>query len=196
MKLLLSFMKKYRKESFISPLFKLLEASFELIVPLIIASLIDKGIAQKDTSLIIKYSLVLVLLAVIGWICAVVAQYYAAKAAVGTTADMKSALFKKLGTLSHTEYDTLGNSTMITRMTSDCNLVQNAVNLFLRLFLRAPIIVFGAMVMAFTVSVRAALIFVGVIPLLAIVVYGIMLITVPLYKKVQSKLDSLLGITR
>lgn len=196
MKLLLSFMKKYRKESFISPLFKLLEASFELIVPLIIAALIDKGIAQKDTSLIIKYSLVLVLLAVIGWICAVVAQYYAAKAAVGTTADMKSALFKKLGTLSHTEYDTLGNSTMITRMTSDCNLVQNAVNLFLRLFLRAPIIVFGAMVMAFTVSVRVALIFVGVIPLLAIVVYGIMLITVPLYKKVQSKLDSLLGITR
>ena len=191
-------MKKYRKESFIAPLFKLLEASFELIVPLIIAAIIDKGIGSqnKNVGLIINYSLILVLLAIVGWVCAVIAQYYAAKAAVGMTCEIKSDLFKKLQSLSHTEYDTLGNSTMITRMTSDCNLVQNAVNLFLRLFLRAPIIVFGAMIMAFTVSIRAALIFVAVIPLLAIVVYGIMLITVPLYKKVQSKLDGLLGITR
>ena len=191
-------MKKYRKESLIAPLFKLLEASFELIVPLIIAAIIDKGIASpdKNVGLIVKYSLILVLLAIVGWVCAVIAQYYAAKAAVGMTCEIKSDLFRKLQSLSHTEYDTLGNSTMITRMTSDCNLVQNAVNLFLRLFLRAPIIVFGAMIMAFTVSVRAALIFVAVIPLLAIVVYGIMLITVPLYKKVQSKLDGLLGITR
>lgn len=189
-------MKKYRKESFIAPLFKLLEASFELIVPLIIAALIDKGIETKNVSLIVKYSFILVLLAVIGWVCAVIAQYYAAKAAVGTTAEIKSSLFRKIQSLSNTEYDTLGNSTMITRMTSDCNQVQNAVNLFLRLFLRAPIIVFGAMIMAFTVSPRAALIFVAVIPLLAIVVYGIMLLTVPLYKKVQSKLDSLLAITR
>ncbi|MBR2474516.1 MAG: ABC transporter ATP-binding protein [Clostridia bacterium] len=196
MRRLLSYMKKYRKESFIAPLFKLLEASFELIVPLIIAALIDKGIETKNVSLIVKYSFILVLLAVIGWVCAVIAQYYAAKAAVGTTAEIKSSLFRKIQSLSNTEYDTLGNSTMITRMTSDCNQVQNAVNLFLRLFLRAPIIVFGAMIMAFTVSPRAALIFVAVIPLLAIVVYGIMLLTVPLYKKVQSKLDSLLAITR
>ena len=196
MKLLLTHMKKYRKESLIAPLFKLLEASFELIVPLIIAAIIDGGISSGNTSLIVKYSLVLVLLAVVGWVCAVIAQFYAAKAAVGTTSEIKSGLFRKLQSLSHTEYDTLGNSTMITRMTSDCNLVQNAVNLFLRLFLRAPIIVFGAMIMAFTVSVKAALIFVCVIPLLAFVVYGVMLLTVPLYKKVQSKLDALLGITR
>ena len=196
MKRLLFYLGKYKKEAFIAPLFKLLEASFELIVPLIIAAIIDKGIVTGDKGLILKYSLVLVLLAVIGWVCAVIAQYFAAKAAVGTTAEMKSALFKRIQTLSYSEFDTLGNSTMITRMTSDCNLVQNAVNLFLRLFLRAPIIVFGAMIMAFTVSARAALVFVAVIPLLAIVVYGIMYITVPLYKKVQAKLDSLLGITR
>lgn len=196
MKRLLFYLGKYKKEAFIAPLFKLLEASFELIVPLIIAAIIDKGIVTRDTSLIVKYTLLLVLLAIVGWVCAVIAQYYAAKAAVGTTADMKSALFKRIQSLSYTEFDTLGNSTMITRMTSDCNLVQNAVNLFLRLFLRAPIIVFGAMIMAFTVSPRAALIFVAVIPLLSIVVYGIMYVTVPLYKKVQSKLDGLLGITR
>lgn len=196
MKRLLFYLGKYKKEAFIAPLFKLHEASFELIVPLIIAAIIDKGIVTGDKGLILKYSLVLVLLAVIGWVCAVIAQYFAAKAAVGTTAEMKSALFKRIQTLSYSEFDTLGNSTMITRMTSDCNLVQNAVNLFLRLFLRAPIIVFGAMIMAFTVSARAALVFVAVIPLLAIVVYGIMYITVPLYKKVQAKLDSLLGITR
>lgn len=189
-------MKKYRKESLLAPLFKLLEASFELIVPLIIAAIIDNGIANRDKGYVIKMTLVLVALAVVGWVCAVVAQYFAARAAVGVTSDIKSSLFKKIQSLSFSEYDTLGNSTMITRMTSDCNLVQNAVNLFLRLFLRAPIIVFGAAIMAFTVSWKAALVFVAVIPLLAIVVYGIMLITVPLYKKVQEKLDSLLGITR
>ncbi len=189
-------MKKYRAESVLAPLFKLLEACFELTVPLIIAAIIDKGIGGSDKPYILKGALILVVLAIIGWICAVVAQYFAAKAAVGLTADIKSSLFKKIQSLSHSEYDTLGNSTMITRMTSDCNLVQNAVNLFLRLFLRAPIIVFGAAIMAFTVSARAALIFVAVIPLLALVVYGIMFITVPLYKKVQEKLDHLLGITR
>lgn len=189
-------MKKYRTESLIAPLFKLLEASFELIVPLIIAALIDNGVANKNTRLIIQYALILVLLAIVGCVCAVIAQFFAAKSAVGTTADLKSDLFKKIQSLSYSEFDTLGNSTMITRMTSDCALIQNAVNLFLRLFLRAPIIVFGAMIMAFTVSVRAALIFVAVIPLLALVVYGIMYLTVPLYKKVQSKLDNLLGITR
>ncbi len=189
-------MKKYRKESLLAPLFKLLEASFELIVPLIIAAIIDNGIANRDKGYVIKMTLVLVALAVVGWVCAVVAQYFAARAAVGVTSDIKSSLFKKIQSLSFSEYDTLGNSTMITRMTSDCNLVQNAVNLFLRLFLRAPIIVFGAAIMAFTVSWKAALVFVAVIPLLAIVIYGIMLITVPLYKKVQEKLDSLLGITR
>ena len=196
MKRLLKYLGKYKKEAFIAPLFKLLEASFELIVPLIIAAIIDKGIGGTNSGLIVKYSLILVLLAVVGWVCAVIAQFYAAKAAVGTTAEMKSDLFKKIQSLSHSEFDTLGNSTMITRMTSDCNLVQNAVNLFLRLFLRAPIIVFGAMIMAFTVSVRAALVFVAVIPLLALIVYGVMYLTVPLYKKVQQKVDSLLGITR
>ncbi len=190
-------MKKYRFQAFLAPLFKLLEASFELIVPLIIATIIDKGLAgQGDKSTVIKMTLILVALAVIGWICAVIAQYFSAKTAVGAICDLKSALFKKLTSLSHSEHDTLGQSTMITRMTSDCNLVQNAVNLFLRLFLRAPIIVFGAAIMAFTISARAALIFVCVIPLLALVVYSIMLLTVPLYKKVQEKLDSLLNITR
>ncbi len=189
-------MKKYRWLSILAPLFKLFEASFELIVPLVIASIIDKGILANDTSHIIKMSLVLVLFAVVGWICAVFAQYFAAKTAVSLTCDVKSDLFKKIQSLSYSEHDTLGNSTMITRMTSDCNMVQNAVNLFLRLFLRTPIIVFGAAIMAFTVSWQAALLFVGVIPLLAAVVYGIMLLTVPLYKKVQEKLDSLLGITR
>ena len=189
-------MKKYKAESILAPLFKLLEASFELIVPLIIAAIIDNGISVGNKPFIIKMALILVGLALVGWVCAVVAQYFAAKAAVGVTSDIKSSLFAKLQSLSYTEYDTLGNSTMITRMTSDCSLVQNAVNLFLRLFLRAPIIVFGAAIMAFTVSPTAAIIFVAVIPLLALVVYGIMLITVPLYKKVQGKLDSLLGITR
>lgn len=189
-------MKKYRTEAILAPLFKLLEACFELIVPLIIASIIDVGIFNGDKPYILKMTLILAALALIGWICAVIAQYFAAKAAVGTTSDLKSTLFAKIQSLSHSEYDTLGNSTMITRMTSDCNLVQNAVNLFLRLFLRAPIIVFGATIMAFTVSPRAAIIFVAIIPLLAVVVYGIMLITVPLYKKVQEKLDNLLGLTR
>lgn len=196
MKRLLFFLKKYKKESLIAPLFKLLEASFELIVPLIIAGIIDNGIAKGDRSLILRSCFILVILAIVGWVCAVIAQFYAAKAAVGVTGEMKSELFRKIQSLSYSEHDTVGKSTLITRMTADCNLVQNAVNLFLRLFLRAPIIVFGAMIMAFTVSARAALTFVAIIPLLSLVVYGIMYLTVPLYKKVQGKLDRLLGITR
>ena len=196
MKKLISYLRDYKKETFVAPLFKLLEAGFELIVPLIVAMIIDDGIAKGDKPLIFRMSLVLLSLALIGWTCAVVAQYFAAKAAVGATAKIKADLFGKIMSLSFSETDTLGNSTMITRMTSDCALFQNAVNLFLRLFLRAPIIVFGAMIMAFTISVKAALVFVGVIPLLSLVVFGIMQITVPLYRKVQEKLDGLLGITR
>ncbi len=196
MKKLLSYLKDYKKETFTAPLFKLLEAGFELIVPLIVASVIDDGIAKGDKPLVFRMSLVLLSLALVGWTCAVIAQYFAAKAAVGATAKIKADLFGKIMSLSFSETDTLGNSTMITRMTSDCALFQNAVNLFLRLFLRAPIIVFGAMIMAFTISVKAALIFVAVIPLLSLVVFGIMKITVPMYRKVQEKVDGLLGITR
>lgn len=200
MKQLLSYLRGYKKECVLAPLFKLLEASFELIVPLIIAAIIDKGItpdvAAPDKPFIYKMCICLALLGVVGLISAVVAQFYAAKAAVGFSKELKSSLFKKLQSLSFTEFDTLGNSTMITRMTSDVNQMQNAVNLTLRLFLRAPVIVFGATIMAFTVDVKAALTFVVVIPLLSLVVFGIMYLTVPLYKKVQENLDRLLGITR
>ncbi len=200
MKQLLSYLRGYKKECVLAPLFKLLEASFELIVPLIIAAIIDKGITpdvlSPDKPFIYKMCICLALLGIIGLICAVVAQFYAAKAAVGFSKELKSSLFRKLQSLSFTEFDTLGNSTMITRMTSDVNQLQNAVNLTLRLFLRAPVIVFGAMIMAFTVDVKSALTFVVIIPLLSVVVFGIMYITVPLYKKVQEHLDRLLGITR
>ncbi len=193
-------MKHYKKESVLAPLFKLLEASFELIVPLIIAAIIDRGISEStgtpNTSLIFKMCLVLVLLAVIGFVCAVVAQYFAARAAVGVSSEVKRSLFGKLQSLSFTDFDTLGNSRMITGMTSDVNQVQNAVNLVLRLFLRAPVIVFGAMIMAFTVDAVAAVTFAVVIPLLSIVVFGIMALTVPLYRKVQEGIDKILGITR
>ena len=196
MKRILMYLRNYKKESILAPLFKLLEASFELIVPLIIAAIIDKGIEGSDTALITRYFIYLAALAIIGIVCAVVAQYYAAKAAVGFSTELKSSLFKKLQSLSFSDFDTLGNSTMITRMTSDVNLIQNAINLVLRLFLRAPVIVFGAMIMAFTVDALGAVTFVVIIPLLSIVVFGIMYLTVPLYKKVQERLDKLLGITR
>lgn len=196
MKKLLVYLKDYKKESVLGPLFKLLEASFELIVPLVMAAIIDTGVASGDRPYIMKMCLVLVLLALIGLICSVTAQFFAAKAAVGCATGLRHALFAHIESLSYSEMDTVGTSTLITRMTSDVNQVQNGVNLVLRLFLRSPFIVFGAMIMAFTIDVKAALVFVVTIPLLSIVVFGIMLISIPLYKKVQAALDRVLGITR
>lgn len=196
MRKVLVFLKDYKKESVLGPLFKLLEASFELIVPLVMAAIIDVGVASSDRSYIMKMCMVLVMLAVIGLVCSITAQYFAAKAAVGCAAGLRHALFEHIGTLSFTEMDTVGTSTLITRMTSDVNQVQNGVNLVLRLFLRSPFIVFGSMIMAFTIDVQAALVFVVTIPLLSIVVFGIMLISIPLYRKVQTALDQVLGITR
>ena len=196
MKKLLVYLKDYKKESVLGPLFKLLEASFELIVPLVMAAIIDTGVASGDRPYIMKMCLVLVLLALIGLVCSVTAQFFAAKAAVGCATGLRHALFAHIESLSYSEMDTVGTSTLITRMTSDVNQVQNGVNLVLRLFLRSPFIVFGAMIMAFTIDVKAALVFVVTIPLLSIVVFGIMLISIPLYKKVQAALDRVLGITR
>ena len=196
MKKLLVYLKDYKKESVLGPLFKLLEATFELIVPLVMAAIIDTGVATGDKSYIMKMCMVLVLLAVIGLTFSITAQYFAAKAAVGFATKLRHALFAHIESLSFTEMDTVGTATLITRMTSDVNQVQNGVNLVLRLFLRSPFIVFGAMVMAFTIDVKAALVFVVTIPLLSIIVFGIMLISIPLYKKVQSALDKVLGITR
>ena len=193
---LLVYLKDYKKESVLGPLFKLLEASFELIVPLVMAAIIDHGVADGDKPYIMKMCLVLVLLAVIGLTCSITAQYFAAKAAVGFSTGLRHALFEHIQKLSFSEMDTVGTSTLITRMTSDINQTQNGVNLVLRLFLRSPFIVFGAMIMAFTIDVKAALVFVVTIPLLSIVVFGIMLVSIPLYKKVQSALDKVLGITR
>lgn len=196
MKKLLVYLKTYKKETILAPLFKMLEASFELFVPLVIAAIIDTGIENKDVPYIVRMAIVLVALAIVGLTCSLTAQYFSAKAAVGFAAKLKSALFAHIESLSFKEIDTLGTSTLITRMTSDINQVQSGVNLVLRLFLRSPFIVFGAMIMAFTIDVKAALIFVVAIPLLAIVVFGIMLVSIPLFKKVQGALDSVLGITR
>ena len=196
MKKLLVYLKDYKKESVLGPLFKLLEATFELIVPLVMAAIIDTGVASGDKSYIMKMCMVLVLLAVIGLTCSITAQFFAAKAAVGFATKLRHALFAHIESLSFTEMDTVGTATLITRMTSDVNQVQNGVNLVLRLFLRSPFIVFGAMVMAFTIDIKAALVFVVTIPLLSVVVFGIMLISIPLYKKVQAALDKVLGITR
>lgn len=196
MRKLLIYLKDYKKESVLGPLFKLLEASFELIVPLVMAAIIDRGVATADMPYIMKMCLVLVALAAIGLTCSITAQYFAAKAAVGFATGLRHALFQHIETLSFSEMDTVGTSTLITRMTSDINQVQNGVNLVLRLFLRSPFIVFGAMIMAFTIDVKAALIFVVTIPLLSIVVFGVMLISIPLFKKVQGALDKVLGITR
>lgn len=193
---LLIYLKDYKKESVLGPLFKLLEASFELIVPLVMAAIIDTGVAAGDTSYIMKMCLVLVLLAVVGLICSVTAQYFAAKAAVGFATGLRHALFAHIESLSFAEMDKVGTSTLITRMTSDVNQVQNGVNLVLRLFLRSPFIVFGAMIMAFTIDVKAALVFVVTIPLLSVIVFGVMIVSIPLYKKVQTALDRVLGITR
>ncbi|MBO7339671.1 MAG: ABC transporter ATP-binding protein [Lachnospiraceae bacterium] len=196
MKRLLKYLKSYRKECVIAPLFKLLEAAFELFVPKVMASIIDVGIKNQDGPYVIKLGLVLIALAVIGLSCAVTAQFFAAKAAVGFSTKLREVLFGHVEDLSFTDIDQAGTSTMITRMTSDVNQVQSGVNMTLRLFLRSPIVVFGAMIMAFTVDVDMAWIFVIAIPILAIIVFGIMLLTMPLYKKVQSGLDKVLGITR
>jgi ABC-type multidrug transport system fused ATPase/permease subunit len=196
MKSLLKYIKDYKKESILAPLFKMLEASFELMVPLVMAAIIDTGIANQDKNYIFKMGGVLVLLALVGLISAVTAQYFSARAAVGFATKLRTALFSHIQSLSYTELDTIGTSTLITRMTSDVNQLQNGVNLTLRLLLRSPFIVFGAMIMAFTVDIKAALIFVVAIPLLAIVVFGIMIVSMPLYKKVQAALDKILGRTR
>lgn len=196
MKKLLYFMKDYKKESVLAPLFKMLEAFFELFVPLVVASIIDDGIILKNQSHIIKMCLLLLLLAAVGLTCSITAQYFAAKSAVGAATGIRYELFTHIQTLGYEEMDTIGTSTLITRMTSDINQVQNGINLVLRLFLRSPFIVFGAMIMAFTIDVKAAMIFVVAIILLSIVVFGVMFITKPLYKKVQAGLDTILGTTR
>lgn len=196
MKKLLIYLKDYKKECVLAPLFKLLEASFELIVPLVMAAIIDKGIALSDRPYIFRMGGVLVLLALIGLTCAITAQFFAAKAAVGFSTKLRHALFAHIETLSFSEMDTIGTSTLITRMTSDINQVQSGVNMVLRLFLRSPFIVFGAMIMAFTVNVKAALVFVVAIPLLSVVVFSVMAASIPLFKKVQNGLDQVLGHTR
>ena len=195
-KSLFAYMKDYKKECVLGPLFKLLEASFELMVPLVMAAVIDVGIANGDRGYIGRMCLVMAALGVIGLVCSITAQFFAAKASVGVAAKLRHALFAHIQELSFTEMDTAGTSTLITRMTSDINQVQNGLNLALRLLLRSPFVVFGAMVMAFTIDVPAALVFVVAIPLLAVVVFGVMLWTMPRYKKVQAGLDRVLGNTR
>ena len=196
MKKLLVYLKGYEKETVLAPLFKMLEALFELFVPLVMAAVIDTGIARGDRGYIVRMCLLLIALGIIGLVCSITAQYFAARAATGFSTRLRHALFSHIQGLSYTEMDTVGTSTLITRMTSDINQVQSGVNLVLRLFLRSPFIVFGAMIMAFTVDTKAAWIFVVTIPLLSIVVFGIMLWTMPLYKRVQAALDSVLRLTR
>ena len=196
MRKLLTYLKDYRKESILAPLFKMLEASFELFIPLVVASIIDKGIGGSDKAYIYRMGLVMILLGVIGLACSVTAQYFSAKAAVGFTAKVKSELYRHIQSLSYTELDQLGTSALITRMTSDMNQVQTGVNLTLRLLLRSPFVVFGAMIMAFTVNAKAAFVFVVIIPLLCVVVFGIILFNIPMYRKVQGRLDRVLELTR
>lgn len=196
MRKLLVYLKDYKKETVLAPLFKMLEATFELFVPFVMADIIDYGIGASDSGIVLRSGLLLIALGLIGLLCSITAQYFAAKAAVGFSTKLKHALFDHIQTLSFTEIDTLGTSTLITRMTSDVNQVQNGINMVLRLFLRSPFIVFGAMIMAFLIDVKAAFVFVVTIPLLAVVVFGIMLITMPLYKKVQAGLDAVLLTTR
>lgn len=193
---LLKYMKAYKKEAVCAPLFKLLEALFELFVPLVMAKIIDIGIAQGDRPYIVRMCLLMAALGLIGLVCSITAQYFSAKAAVGFAARLRHELFAHIQSLSFSEMDVHGTSTLITRMTSDINQVQSGTNLFLRLFMRSPFIVFGAMIMAFTIDVKAALIFVVVIPILCVIVFGIMLASIPLYKKVQERLDNVTGMTR
>ena len=196
MRRLFKYMRGYGKECVLGPLFKMLEAGFELFIPLVVAAIVDTGIGQKDTGYIIKMCLVMIGLGIIGLICSVTAQYFAAAAAVGFSARLRSAVMGHVLGLSYTQIDNLGTSTIITRMTSDINQVQNGVNLTIRLLLRSPFVVFGAMIMAFTIDTQAALVFAGVIPVLCIVVFGIMLITMPMYKRVQGGLDKITSRTR
>ena len=196
MKKLLKYLNDYKKECVLAPLFKMLEACFELFVPLVVASIVDVGIARGDKGYIVSRAGIMVALGLIGLLCSVTAQFFSAKAAVGFSTKLRHVLFNHIESLSFSELDTMGTSTLITRMTNDINQVQNGVNLVLRLFLRSPFIVFGAMVMAFTVNVKAALVFVVTIPLLSVVVFGVMLLSMPMYKKVQAALDQVLGKTR
>ena len=193
---MLRYLSGYKRESVLAPLFKMLEATFDLFVPLVMADIVNVGIAAHDFRYILVRCGILLLLAFVGLVCSLTAQYFSAKAAVGYSTGLRHALFEHIQRLSFTEMDTMGTSTLITRMTSDVNQVQSGLNLFLRLFLRSPFVVFGAMVMAFTVNFRAALIFVVAIPLLSVVVFGVMVITRPLYKAVQARLDRVLGLTR
>ena len=196
MKKFIRYFKGYGKESFLAPIFKMLEAIFELIVPLVVSDIIDNGIKNNDGKRIYAMGGVMLLLALIGLVCAISAQYFAAKAAVGVSARLRSSLFKKIESFSYFQYDKIGTSTLITRLTGDVNTVQNGINLFLRLFMRSPFIVFGAMIMAFTINAKLALIFLVTIIVLSIIVFGIMLISIPLYKKVQTGVDVVLHKTR
>lgn len=196
MKQLLVYIKDYRKECILGPLFKLLEASFELLLPLVVAAMIDIGIPAGDKGYIVQMCLIMAALGLIGFLCSVTAQFFAAKAAVGFSAKLRQALFSHIQGLSFSEMDTIGTATLITRMTSDINQLQTGVNLVLRLFLRSPFIVFGAMIMAFTINIKAAMIFVVVIPLLSLIVFGIMVLTMPLFKRIQQALDHVLRLTR
>ena len=196
MKNLLKYLREYRLESFLGPLFKMLEATFELFIPLVVAKIIDVGIQNRDGLYIVKMGSVLILLGVVGLAASLTAQYFSAKAAVGFSTALRNDLFAHINSLSYSELDRIGTSTLITRMTSDINQVQTGLNLFLRLFLRSPFIVFGAMIMAFTVDVKSAMTFVVVIPALSVVVFGIMLVSMPLYKKVQRQLDKVLLTTK
>ena len=186
MKRLLRYLADYKKESSLGPLFKMLEASFELFVPLVVASMIDVGIPKGDAGYILRMGGLLILLGIVGLACALTAQYFAAKASVEASANLRNDLLAHIFRLSYSDIDAVGTSTLITRMTSDVNQVQTGINMVLRLFLRSPFVVFGAMIMAFTVDVKAAMVFVAVIPLLSVVVFGIMLISMPLYKKCRS----------
>lgn len=196
MKKIAVFLKDYKKESILAPLFKLLEALFDLFVPIVIANIINYGIENKDFDYILKEFLILILMAIIGLLCSIVAQYFAAKASVGFTAKLRQALFDHIGTLTYKELDKVGSDTLITRMTSDTNQIQNGLNLALRLLLRSPFVVFGAMIMAFTIDFKCALIFAVVIPLLCLAVFFIMLKSIPLFKRVQKNLDILLSKTK
>ena len=189
MKRLLGYFRNYKLKAILAPLFKMLEASFELLVPLVMAAIIDKGINNNDKLYIYKMGLVLIALGIIGLVCSITAQYFSAKVAMSIGKELRFDLFKHIETLSYTEIDEIGTSTLVTRMTSDINQVQTGVNMFLRLFMRSPFIVFGASIMAFTVDFHAALVFLITLPVLFVIVFGIMIISIPLYKKVQKKLD-------
>ena len=196
MKSLLKYLKNYKKETILAPLFKMLEAGFDLLVPLVVASIIDQGIKRGDSTHILKMGGVLILLAVVGLAVALTAQFFAAKAAAGFGTELRHDLFKHIQSLSYAQLDRQGTSTLITRMTTDVNQVQAQVNMSIRLLLRSPFIVFGAMIMAFMVDVKAAMVFVVAIPALSVIVYGIMILTIPMYKKVQKGLDQIMMSTR